>query len=465
VDTIVGLRRWASDRWYHASIRVRDPDGDSVAVRFVWDDLPQKAWSAFMPSSSTFSDSFKWTTTGPHTLRVVLRDKGCMASRSSEIKTVNVSSVAILWHNCDLQRGYATTPTLGSIDGEPVLFCVSDEDSLDCYYLDGRRRWNAPLPSEAKGYAPSLSSDGTHLYLTDWNKGLVCLDVRSGQMRWTWDVGGGVTPVVGPEGIVYTVEDHFLCRTRDCGDSAVGEWWRELPTSYDYTPTGAVIGRNGAIYAIGYDGGRDRCTLVALDSAGTLLWQDSTHLHSCGAPVIDGRDRIIVTEEYGLFCFNPDGSLAWSSSEGELCPMSTAIGRDDEVIATFACGWIRGFDSTGRMRWTSPLGVEGSNTPCVAGDSTIVTTDPSSDYVYCIGNDGQTLWKFSIWDSLGIGGRRARRPEGGDCPSAVIGPNGDLYIACADGIFCLAAGDLRMANTAWPTYNHDAARSGWAGRP
>jgi len=33
-----------------------------------------------------------------------------------------------------------------------------------------------------------------------------------------------------------------------------------------------------------------------------------------------------------------------------------------------------------------------------------------------------------------------------------------------DGICCLAAGNVRLANTAWPTYNHDNARSGWAGR-
>jgi hypothetical protein len=31
--------------------------------------------------------------------------------------------------------------------------------------------------------------------------------------------------------------------------------------------------------------------------------------------------------------------------------------------------------------------------------------------------------------------------------------------------YCVAIGKARLANTAWPTYNHDNARSGWAGRP
>ena len=48
-DTICGLRCGAVDRWYHASVRVTDPDGDSVAVRFVWGDLPAGSWSTFVP--------------------------------------------------------------------------------------------------------------------------------------------------------------------------------------------------------------------------------------------------------------------------------------------------------------------------------------------------------------------------------------------------------------------------------
>jgi hypothetical protein len=66
---------------------------------------------------------------------------------------------------------------------------------------------------------------------------------------------------------------------------------------------------------------------------------------------------------------------------------------------------------------------------------------------------------------MDYGKHPARRDEGDGCPSPVIGPNGDLYLASGDGMLCLAGAGLRMAATAWPTFNHDAARSGWAGRP
>jgi hypothetical protein len=101
----------------------------------------------------------------------------------------------------------------------------------------------------------------------------------------------------------------------------------------------------------------------------------------------------------------------------------------------------------------------------VTEDSTLIVYDDNG-HVYGIGDDGSLLWDFSIYDSLGLSRRLPRRLEGDGYTSPVIGPDGDLYLAdeCC-GMTCIAHGGLRVANTAWPTYNHDNARSGWAGRP
>jgi len=464
VDSIVGLRRWAVDRWYHASVRVTDPEADSVAVRFVWGDLPAAGWSAFVPSGSVVTDSCKWAAIGPHAVRVVLKDKSCAVCRPGEVKTVSVSEMAILWSTYDEDRYYDATPTLGTIDGEPVLYCVS-YDGVDCYTLDGRLRWRAAVTGECT-HAGSVSLDGSRLYLADYDNGLMCLDTRTGQKKWSLDwYTIDCTPAIGPDGTIYVTRyAGQLSRIRDCGDSAAVEWIRTIG---DYAVDGVVIGRNGAAYAIG-SGGSQYHRLVAVDSTGAELWHDSTRLYGPTAPpVIDSRDRILVTDEYGyLFCFNPDGTLTWSVSMSEPCGGATAVGRDDEVIVTDNYGWITGYDSTGRQQWASDLDYFGAlNTPCVAQDSTIIAYDPDEGYAYGIGIDGQTLWEFSIWDSLDYEKQPARRDEGDGYPSAVIGPNGDLYLASGDGLLCLARAGLRMANTAWPTYNHDNARSGWAGRP
>ena len=157
------------------------------------------------------------------------------------------------------------------------------------------------------------------------------------------------------------------------------------------------------------------------------------------------------------------GTLAWGDSTSELWANSTAIGQADEIIVTDAYAGLDGYDSNGRLLWASNQAVYGDNTPCIAQDGTIIALDPDG-LVYAIDNAGKTLWQFSIWDSLGIDKRRAKPCEGDEVPSPVIGPNGDLYLATSDALVCLANGSLRMANTGWPTYNHDAARSGWAGR-
>lgn len=462
-DTISGLPRWAVGRWYHASAHVTDPDGDSVAVKFVWDDSQAGGWSAFVPSGSVVGDSCLWSTVGLHTVRVVLKDKGCTVARPGDSKTVSVSTMAVIWDTYDQELYCDGSPTLGSIDGEPVLYSTN----AFCCDLDGRLRWSTPM--DGSDYGASLSADGARLYFNDYSRGLVCLDSRTGRLKWSIDsCGVDCSPALGPDGAVYDVACPMcineLQRVRDYGDSAAVEW--TLPLG-DWGPVdnGVVVGRNGTVYAVGYDALAECSFLIAADSSGAVLWKDSARIKTGGTPVIDSRDRIVVADRSGgLYCFNPDGTLAWSTPTNELCANCTAVGWGDEVIVIDWDGLVRCFDAQGLERWTSDAPVDGySNTPCVAQDSSIIVVDPSG-YTSCIGNDGRTLWEFSVMDSLGNDKRRAKCADGEGYSSAVIGPNGDLYVSTGDGLVCIAHGGLRMANTAWPTYNHDAARSGWAGR-
>ena len=349
--------------------------------------------------------------------------------------------------------------------GDPVLYCKA-YDGVDCYSLEGRLRWRAPL-STGSGYAASLSHDGSSLYLTDYDDGLICLDAANGRRKWSLTLNEGYcTPAVGPDGAVYVAasdSDRVVKRVRDCGDSAVVEW--TLPVGYSYYGCGPVLDRNGVVYAIGSDNSSGLSTLVAIDADGTVLWRDSLPGCYAGSPVIDSRNRIIIADQDGyLSCFNSDGTLAWSVVTNQLWPNCAAVGRDDRIIVTDLCGGILSFDPNGRQQWQVPLDVCGGNTPCIA-DSIIIAGDPES-YLYGLdANTGSTLWMFSMWDSLDYAKRRAHIAEGDGCPSTVIGPAGDLYVACEDGLFWVSNSDLHMANTAWPTYNHDNAHSGWAGRP
>jgi len=404
---------------------------------------------------------------GPHAVRVVLKDKGCTMSCPKEVKTVNVDSMAVVWCRSDGQCCYDATPALGTIGGEPVLYCGATT-ALDCYTLDGRELWSVPISGGVE-YAPSVSADGLRLYLTDRvDNGLICLDARTGQRRWHLKMAGARgTPALDPDGAIYIVAtdaDCVLSRVSDYGDSSIVDWSTRLGNDLFYSD-GAVVGRNGIVYVVDYTGQFHCSVLFAIDRIGSEMWHDDTLIKDGGSLVIDGRDRIIVTDyDGGLYCYNADGTLAWGASVADgLYEGSTVVGRDDDVIVTDNVGRIMSFDSTGRQQWISPVNVQAGNTPCVAQDGSVIAYDPDYGYTYAIGLQGNVLWKFSVWDSLGINKRRGKCNEEGS-PSPVIGPNGDLYLASEDGLFCLGVGDLRMASTAWPTYNHDAARSGWAGR-
>jgi hypothetical protein len=339
-------------------------------------------------------------------------------------------------------------------------------DYVDCRTLDGRLRWSSPIP-DGCGYAPSLSADGSRLYLSDIDSGLVCLDARTGRRMWSLDsCEGWCTPALGPGGAIYVVTSpECVCelqRVRDCGDSAVVEWTLPLG-DWGYVENEAVVGRSGVVYAVGYDALADCSFLVAVDSDGTVSWKDSARIHWGGTPVIDSRGRLLVADESGgLYCFNPDGTLAWSVSTGELRSGSIVIGLGDEVIVTDNAGWVTNYGSDGQRQWTSTICNYGG-TPCVAQDSTLVVFDPEGS-VCGLDNSGQPVWEFSIWDSLGIDKQRVKRLDGEDGPSPVIGPDGDLYLAASYGLVCIAHGGLKLAGSAWPTYNHDNAHSGWAGR-
>jgi hypothetical protein len=469
VDTIVGLPRWAVDRWYRPSVKVMDPDGDSVSVKFIWSDSLASGWSPFVASGSTVTDSVKWQTTDRRVVRVVLKDKGSMVSQSATVKSVNVSQMAVLWYAPGDPESYCSSATVGILDGTPVLYTATDE-AVECRDLDGRLRWRTEGITGGE-FSPSLSPDGLRLYVGYIVDGLVSLNAKTGQIEWFLPLGFVYcTPTVGPGGALYVTTSGDTCslyRVRDLGDTAQVEW--QLPFGNNLS-NGAAVGGSGVIYvvargtAVGFD------ALVAIDSAGTIVWRDTTHLvrspYDLYPPVIDSRDRLLVGDASGnLFCFNPDGSVAWSRSVGDLYPGGLTIGYDDRVtFYDWNSSSLTCLDSSGGSLWSTRTGYDGSlNTPCVAQDSTTVSFDEGS-YLTGIGPDGGVPWEFSIWDSLGLDKRRAKRDEGEDDPSPLIGPDGNIYVAGGDGFVCIACGDIRLANTAWPTYNHDNARSGWAGR-
>nr|WP_295382611.1 PQQ-binding-like beta-propeller repeat protein [Pseudoxanthomonas sp.] len=89
---------------------------------------------------------------------------------------------------------------------------------------------NDTLPGGSAA-SPSLSADGTRIYLTDNAHRLRALDIRTGEQLWSIDIGypAGGSPSVSPEGIIMPAGggEAPLMAVRDLGDRPQLLWRRQ----------------------------------------------------------------------------------------------------------------------------------------------------------------------------------------------------------------------------------------------
>jgi outer membrane protein assembly factor BamB len=476
-DTILGPGWYGVNRWARFRVVVTDPDGDSVAAKFIWRNGHESAWSGLVASGDTITDSVKYLIPGVWTIQVLLRDKGNTVARSAMRKQVRTTTVAVLWWNEGMETDYEASPTLRVRHGELLIYTVSCEDSVECHGADGSLVWQAtPDPNGSFYYAPSLSPDGSRLYVSElWEDALHCYDADDGTLIWTLHdslcLSG--TPAIGPDGEIYIVHCApytQLIKVIDEGGSPRIEWRLDM---FVWISDGVTLDRNGVIYLLTQEFPHDHPCLVAVSSGGMILWQDSTHLaysEHLYPPVVDGSGRILTADEDGtLHCFNPDGSFAWSNTEVCVYPGGITVGTDNRIYAVGHEGDVICVEQNGEVAWSVFPGGECviDNSLCIASDNTIIACDTDADIIFALDFNGDLLWELWALDSIeGAKRTRAPRDEGDECSSPIIGPDGNLYLVSYSGLglYCVSYGDATLADAPWPTYAHDAARSSWAGR-
>jgi len=80
---------------YNFSSSTTDPDGDSIAIRFVWANGDTSTWSSFVPSGSTVTMSHSWASSGTYYITAQAKDKNGAISAWSNSHEIIISEVLI----------------------------------------------------------------------------------------------------------------------------------------------------------------------------------------------------------------------------------------------------------------------------------------------------------------------------------------------------------------------------------
>jgi outer membrane protein assembly factor BamB len=153
--------------------------------------------------------------------------------------------------------------------------------------------WSNDALPNGSGSSPTLSADGTRLYVTDGVDSLHALDVETGEIVWSYRIGwnAGGSPSVSPEGLVMPAGAGATLAVADEGDRGVLAWRRDdlvnlgIATQAEGHRAYVTVPREGREVDIAVVDTRDGTVLdrdplegVSLFSVGTTLTPDGTVL-------------------------------------------------------------------------------------------------------------------------------------------------------------------------------------------
>lgn len=277
-------------------------------------------------------------------------------------------------------------PSVGA-DGTVYLRVWSHGTQTDFLYAiepeDGEIRWSfntvydpeddVLFPSSS---SPAVGADGT-VYITTLGGGLLALNSQL-QLQWiNWTSGfysqTPSTPVIGEDGTIYVgTSDGYMVavapggRTKwafhtgtivnsSAGFGADGTvyvngrsrmhalnpdgslLWTSTPYGTSWVPSASspVVGADGTVYAAGqwYNGGGMLSALIAFDPAdGSERWRHPVGIQY-SAPAVAQDGTVYVTSwDRKLHAVNPDGSLKWAYTTGQMIWNSAPLIDDDGTV-------------------------------------------------------------------------------------------------------------------------------------
>ncbi len=300
----------------------------------------------------------------------------------------------------------------------------------------------------------AVNPDGTE----KWVRGFLNGNVRN----------GGPVPLEDG-GIVYVRTDGWVTKRDNTG----ALMWEYHPGGG--TSSGIAVSAAGAIYHGSTDG-----NLYATNPDGTFKWSFAAGGEIQSGVVIGKAGTIYFgSQDQKLYAVSPGGAKVWDLNLGSPVNTTPAIGANGNLYVATYDGKLHSVTSGGVSQW-SYQGVQDAGVqPAIAADGTVYFI--SQNWLYAVNPNGSEKWKFTsdhafktpvvLGDgSLYVAGSNGKLfhldanggivREQGSFGQLLVAPavtsSGRIYV----GDLQAFEGGLAPADSSWPMFQHDLARTG-----
>lgn len=275
----------------------------------------------------------------------------------------------------------ASTVTSRIVPSGAVMVVATKNGYLTGISQNGARLWNIPLGAPARSTA---AVEGERAYVVTVNGRLVCVDVRTGGIRWTNEVDGpllyGASPVARGSRVYFATQNGTVYAF----DSEGKEIWK---TSLDGGVFSSVVLEGDALYV-----GTDRQKVYAVDAKdGDVRWSFRTDSRIfTSSPKIHAGMVYVGCYSGTLFALSADnGRLRWRFS-GVGAILCAPVFHENDVIFGTEKGMVYALDAgDGTKKWEFNSGAKIANDPAVAGKAVLV---PSGATVVSLDADTGELY-------------------------------------------------------------------------